>query len=152
MPSADSNHTNAMKPKKRIFATLGCFSYLLYLSLLSLPCLLAMATIAGPQHDLTTRAATVRDICIFCHTPHSSRPVAPLWNRPDPGTVYDPYDSTTQVASPGQPNGSSILCLSCHDGTIALGEVLSRPSPIAMSGADKIQPGDPRVSGYGSLR
>jgi predicted CXXCH cytochrome family protein len=38
------------------------------------------------------------------------------------------------VGVPGQPNGSSILCLSCHDGTIALGDVLSRSTAIAMSG------------------
>jgi predicted CXXCH cytochrome family protein len=33
----------------------------------------------------------------------------------------------------GQPNGASLLCLSCHDGTIALGEVLSKAA-ISVNG------------------
>jgi predicted CXXCH cytochrome family protein len=38
-------------------------------------------------------------------------------------------------ALPTQPTGSSILCLSCHDGTIALGSVLSRGSIISFASA-----------------
>src|SRR5690606_17606262 len=34
----------------------------------------------------------------------------------------------------GQPTGNSKLCLSCHDGTIALGNVVSRHQPIMMAG------------------
>ena len=33
-----------------------------------------------------------------------------------------------------QPDGASKLCLSCHDGTIALGAVGGRTTPIAVSG------------------
>jgi len=36
-------------------------------------------------------------------------------------------------ALPGQPDGSTLLCLSCHDGTIALGSVVSRTSIINFS-------------------
>jgi predicted CXXCH cytochrome family protein len=69
-------------------------------------------------------------ICIFCHAPHNVKTrgqldgyQAPLWNRePNPNYNYIPYVSDTMQASlPGQPTGSSRLCLSCHDGTIALG-------------------------------
>jgi len=49
----------------------------------------------------------------------------------NPGSVYTLYSSSTMQALPGQPDGSSILCLSCHDGTIALGNVLSSPTPIS---------------------
>jgi hypothetical protein len=38
------------------------------------------------------------------------------------------------VARPGQPTGSSRLCLSCHDGTIALGAMYGSNSSIEMQG------------------
>ncbi len=74
------------------------------------------------------------EICIFCHTPHNSSPQMPLWNRNNLGQVYTPYTSSTIDGLPGQPTGSSLLCLSCHDGTIALGDLISRDAPIAMTG------------------
>ena len=74
-------------------------------------------TVTGPG---TLKTGAAIDVCVFCHTPHAANPIAPLWNRADPGTWYQTYDSTTMVATVDQPTGSSRLCLSCHDGTIAL--------------------------------
>ena len=71
---------------------------------------------------------------MFCHTPHNASPAQPLWNRQLPMTAYTVYSSPSLAALPGQPTGSSKLCLSCHDGTIALGRVLSRQQTIAMAG------------------
>lgn len=88
-------------------------------------------SVSGPG---TIKATSESEICIFCHTPHRSSPRKPLWNRGDPGTVYDLYSSSTTDAVPNQPGASSILCLSCHDGTVALGKVLSRSADISMSG------------------
>ena len=79
-------------------------------------------------------------VCIFCHTTHSGSTEAPLWNRFSSGTVYVPYTSTTAKAKPGQPTGSSKLCLSCHDGTIALGMVRSRRQKIPFAGGIKKMP------------
>jgi predicted CXXCH cytochrome family protein len=93
-------------------------------------------SVADTPHNLSAssgnpiRAVSETRICVFCHTPHSESPRKPLWNRPDPGMTYTPYSSSTAAASPGQPTGASILCLSCHDGTIALGSLLSSPSQI----------------------
>jgi predicted CXXCH cytochrome family protein len=61
------------------------------------------------------------EICVFCHTPHGVKGQAPLWNHLTSGAVYIPYSSTTQKATVGQPTGASKLCLSCHDGTVAVG-------------------------------
>ena len=83
----------------------------------------------GPIHALSEA-----EVCIFCHTPHNSAPIRPLWNRSTPLDGYRIYSSRALDADPGQPTGSSKMCLSCHDGTIALGAVLSRSSPIAMAG------------------
>ena len=88
----------------------------------------------------TIKAAAETEVCIFCHTPHNSNPSGPLWNRNDPGATYVIYSSSTAQSVPGQPDGSSILCLSCHDGTIALGNVLSRPTDISFSGGTTRMP------------
>ncbi len=111
--------------------------------------LLAPAATAGvvdTKHNLsangpgTVKASGESQVCVFCHTPHNSSPSGPLWNRRTPGTTYTPYTSSTVIGAPGQPTGASVLCLSCHDGTIALGEVLSRADPIAMNGGVTTMP------------
>jgi len=75
-----------------------------------------------------TEAAT--QICVFCHTPHgATNNASPLWNRTLSSATYLPYTSASldsQVirgAPLEQPGGSSKLCLSCHDGTLAIGNV-----------------------------
>ncbi len=104
------------------------------------------AGIATTKHNLSAsgpgsvRASGESQICIFCHAPHNSSPSAPLWNRRNSGGTYTPYTSSTALANPGQPTGASQLCLSCHDGTIALGEVLTRASAIPMSGGVTAMP------------
>ena len=87
------------------------------------------------------RALGESQVCIFCHAPHNTGGVRPLWNRDLPITSYLIYQSTTLDALPGQPTGASKLCLSCHDGTIALGSVLSRSEQIRMIGGDFIPAG-----------
>ena len=64
-------------------------------------------------------------VCIFCHAPHNANSSGPLWGRDlSSAAGYKPYDSSTLKASPkpDKPTGGSRLCLSCHDGTIALGQ------------------------------
>lgn len=113
---------------------------------LALPWPAALAGIATTKHNLsvsgsgTIKAASETQICIFCHTPHSGAPNTPLWNRSSPGSIYLTYSSSTLKGAPGQPTGASLMCLSCHDGTIALGDVLSRATPIAMSGGVTTMP------------
>jgi predicted CXXCH cytochrome family protein len=106
---------------------------------------LSAQTIVNTKHNLsasgpgTIKATSESEVCIFCHTPHESTPQAPLWNRNNSGSVYALYSSSTLNALPGQPDGSSILCLSCHDGTIALGNIVSR-DPIAFTGGTLVMP------------
>ena len=89
--------------------------------------------IQNTKHNLsasggqTIRASTEEQICVFCHTPHNANPIAPLWNKSVNGSTYQEYDSTTFSVTAGTPTGSSLLCLSCHDGTIALGERFADP-------------------------
>ncbi len=95
-------------------------------------------SVSGPGE---TRAESEEEVCVFCHAPHNTAGARPLWNREIPIANYKIYRSSTLDASPGQPTGASKLCLSCHDGTIALGRVLSRSDRIRMSGGDYIPAG-----------
>lgn len=97
-------------------------------------------SIVDSMHNLSVsgtgsvKATTQTEICIFCHTPHNARPDIPyLWNRQDPAMAYTPYASSTLKASVGQPTGTSRLCLSCHDGTIAPGAVLSQTTAMTFA-------------------
>jgi predicted CXXCH cytochrome family protein len=85
------------------------------------------AGIAGTKHDFqnatwNTNAAGVKDgqICRPCHAPHNANSSTLLWNHTQSTAVYELYASTTMKAGLTQPGGTSKLCLSCHDGTIAL--------------------------------
>ncbi len=121
------------------------FRFILFVGLI--PNIVMSQTLMQSKHNLsvsgrsTVRASTESEICIFCHTPHGSGgPMAPLWNREDPGVVYTLYNSSTVDAIPGQPDGSAILCLSCHDGTIALGNVKNRKMDITFDGGVTVMP------------
>ncbi|MHC4083644.1 MAG: cytochrome c3 family protein [Planctomycetota bacterium] len=76
------------------------------------------ARIQGSPHDLS--ALSGRDTCDFCHTPHESLPRTPAWSHKLSDAVYTIYQSSSLEAKVGQPTGPSKMCLSCHDGTVAL--------------------------------
>jgi hypothetical protein len=91
-----------------------------------------ISDIRNTKHNLSVtgpgevRATTEDELCVYCHTPHgaSKEPATPLWNRDLSGATYLPYQSSSLDAiGIGQPGGTSKLCLSCHDGTIAIGSV-----------------------------
>lgn len=99
----------------------------------------------------TVQASDEDEICVFCHTPHGANLAAPgpLWNRSiAPDSTYSTYNSgSLDVTGEGialdQPSGVSKLCLSCHDGTIAIGAVrvldgawVDGGPPIAMTGTE----------------
>lgn len=102
--------------------------------------------IANSKHNLSSsgtgsiKSTSETQICVFCHTPHGASNLAPLWNRNASAVAtYTLYSSPTLIAllypgsssgtpnAPVQPTAKSKLCLSCHDGTVALGQVLNRP-------------------------
>lgn len=109
------------------------------------------AGIATTRHNLsrtgpgTVKATTENRLCVFCHTPHHAiADVAgvnvPLWNHTLSTASYQLFSSGTLLSptSPAiQPDGSSRLCLSCHDGTVAIGSVVNTGttlSSISMQG------------------
>ncbi len=120
---------------RRSYRWMGCTA----LVLVMLPAGQAAATIVGSKHDMssgggqTVRSVTENEICVFCHTPHNASPSVPLWNRQMSTATYTPYTSSALNVTPGQPTGASKLCLSCHDGTIALGNVLNKTTDVSMT-------------------
>ena len=111
----------------------------------------AYAGISTTKHNLsaaytsTIRATTIANICVFCHTPHSSTSAGPLWNHSTSSANYSvrslpsgSYEGDTwRVTQAGQPDGSSKLCLGCHDGIVALGMLVNTPgsevNPVGMT-------------------
>lgn len=103
---------------KKLILSLG-------LGALLLSAQIGFAQIAGSGHDFSGQSwNTTTEICIVCHTPHNANTTvlnAPLWNHSLSNVAsYTLYSSATMNATVGQPDGSSKLCLSCHDGTVAL--------------------------------
>jgi len=93
----------------------------------------------GEVHSLTET-----EVCKFCHIPHSAVLPEPLWSHALSVAQYTVPEVRTSGGdrSPApQPDGSSRLCLSCHDGTVALGEIGGVPRPVAMAGAQRLSPG-----------
>ena len=86
----------------------------------------ANAAIRGTLHDMSGRGWGTTELCKFCHTPHSAQNVtgAPLWNHQSTVRSYTLYTSATFDPNGGltvtQPGPQSKLCLSCHDGTVAI--------------------------------
>jgi predicted CXXCH cytochrome family protein len=107
-------------------------------------------SIVNSKHNLsangpgTIKAGTEQNLCVFCHTVHHANGQTPLWNHQMSSvTNYITYTSGTLKAVVGQPDGSSRLCLSCHDGTVALGMVSSRTNAIAMQNGVTTMPTGP---------
>jgi predicted CXXCH cytochrome family protein len=90
----------------------------------SVVCAVAVhAAITGSGHDFSALGYGSNEICIFCHTPHNAKKDvsdSPLWNHKASTATYTLYSSTTLKQAPQQPRGPSKLCLSCHDGTVAI--------------------------------
>jgi len=79
--------------------------------------------IRNSHHDFSNASWSGNEICKVCHTPHNANmdvPDSPLWNHQTTTATYNLYSSATLNAIPGQPDGKSKLCLSCHDGTVAI--------------------------------
>jgi len=85
----------------------------------------APGAIRGSAHDFSGEAWNhTGEICAPCHTPHHANTSvvdSPLWNHAVTQATFQVYQSSTiQATDISQPTGRSKLCLSCHDGTVAL--------------------------------
>jgi len=95
------------------------------------------AEITGSGHDLSgDNTGDNGQVCVYCHTPHNASSDAPLWNRNLPTGPYTMYSSPTlDMAIATSPQGTSLACLSCHDGSLALDQLLNFPPGMSSSNA-----------------
>ena len=124
-----------MKSGPTIAAALGCLAAGLALA--------GGSGVEGTRHNLSVtgpgpvKAAAEDRICVFCHAAHVPAGPGPLWNHQTSGVVdYLPYSSPLMGSTPAGVDGASRLCLSCHDGTIAVGAVRGASGPLQMLRTD----------------
>lgn len=86
-----------------------------------------------PNHSTETG-----EICVFCHTPHGgdNSAAVPIWNKKlgiggvssDLSyTRYGSLGSSTFDATEARIGSVTIACLSCHDGTQAIDNMINKP-------------------------
>lgn len=98
------------------------------------------AGMGSPAHGAAQLYNAYGQVCVYCHTPHAaSGQTTRLWNRNLSTANYILYTSPTFIAMPLQSgisppilpeqpgSGPSSMCLSCHDGTIAVDAILRTP-------------------------
>jgi predicted CXXCH cytochrome family protein len=102
----------------------------------------AWAGISGTEHDFSGAGWSGGEICVVCHTPHNGDITleAPLWDHDVTAvTDYSVYTSATLTAEGGtigQPGSVSLLCLSCHDGTVAIDSFGGSAGTIFLTSTD----------------
>jgi len=97
----------------------GCLTTVLFL----LFPMTLIGSVVNTHHDFSTSGWTNGETCIICHTPHNANTTVPqsqLWNHDVTNNSFTLYSSPTMNATTVQPTGITRLCLSCHDGTVAL--------------------------------
>jgi predicted CXXCH cytochrome family protein len=91
----------------------------------------ASGEILAKSHDFSDEVWSGGDKCVACHVPHAADASVPgeqLWNHDVTTVSFVLYASHTLDARPGEPSGVSKLCLSCHDGTVAIDHFGSVPA------------------------
>ncbi len=103
---------------------------------------MTMSYLGGASVNMDSSRNDYGEVCVYCHTPHGANSTigAPLWNRTNPGTSYTLYNKPlTSGQTPTAPGVNSLVCLSCHDGTVAIDSVINMPNRPGLSSYDSTQ-------------
>lgn len=132
----------------------------------------ALAGIANTRHNLSNtnnvadsnNVTDTADVCVFCHTPHGADITQtdnpPLWNkRLLTGATYQTYAQLNSASVDGEilaVGSISLACLSCHDGTQAMDNIINAPGSGGLdatgggtNGRNFVWTGSPRVDAGG---
>jgi len=104
--------------------------------------------------DEATAEGNTVGLCTFCHTPHRASSTRLLWNHTLSAETYEWVDVTVTTGGTPLPTfdatwqGVSKNCLSCHDGSVAIGDVAwfdaaPRTGAAALSSLQHSDPNDP---------
>jgi len=107
--------------------------------------------VVNSVHDMRAYGGSANDpqdrVCAYCHTPHHAATTGndylPLWSHTISQEALQPYWSQTIQAqiTPGDfLMGPSKLCMSCHDGSIAVDQHYSINGTVTLSGDNYLQP------------
>lgn len=105
------------------------------LAVITVPCL---AGVQQTKHNFASATYSpnsffwgAQQTCVFCHTVHNATSDGPLWNHEvNNGQSYQMYGSNTlDMTQSLTPHAGSLICLSCHDGTIAINSLNNLPGP-----------------------
>jgi hypothetical protein len=115
--------------------------------LMALPGTSMALGVVGTDHDFASRQLTtaytvdstgtlvqsstpqITGVCTYCHTPHSAFTTSLLWNHKLSAASFTWTDATTTSGGTTYASitptykGPTVKCLSCHDGTVAIGDV-----------------------------
>jgi len=115
--------------KRQSILLIILFGFLATVSLTDM--VLAAGSVVNSQHNMNvvSNPDVQQRVCAFCHTPHHALTDAnadynPLWSHTFTSQTFSEYESPTlQGADGGSIDvlaGPSRLCMSCHDGAIAV--------------------------------
>ncbi len=110
--------------------------------------------ILGTDHDFSAKSGGV-GLCTFCHTPHKGLSTLLLWNHKLSVNTFS-WDVPNTTAGTNFPTfkgdtykGPTAKCLSCHDGSVAIGDVNWWNGGAASLDNTKIVQGDSHNVGFG---
>lgn len=98
--------------------------------------------ISGTKHDFSSQSWSEGEICKPCHTPHNAIATnlsGRLWNHTLSTASYTLHTTHVNGIDPGKAGAQadmdrvSNLCLSCHDGTVALDSFGGKTGSVMIS-------------------
>jgi len=101
----------------------------------------ANAAVSTTLHNLSTtgtgtvKASAETQICKFCHTPHGANQQRAIWNHTATVQAFNwgagNLVTTTGTTLPTTFSSVTLKCLSCHDGSVAIGSVANNGAGVA---------------------
>ncbi|MDP3980441.1 MAG: cytochrome c3 family protein [Chlamydiota bacterium] len=99
------------------------FGFIMLCIMIGTP-ILGWGGIANSEHDFSGKPwVNKKSACVVCHSLESGRSKNSndmTWTHELSSANYFTYSSQTLKSSLRQPEGVSLFCLSCHDGTVAI--------------------------------
>ncbi len=108
---------------KQIIRFFGVLNNVLIIIFISQSLMIFGQGLKQSHHDFSNTPWGGEDGCKPCHTAQNNFTeiaTMPIWDQQSTNLFFEVYSSKTMDSKPDQPNGKSKLCLSCHDGTVAM--------------------------------